>query len=158
MVEARTENPYGTSLLHKPMGIVEAAVGSERNIALGTQHNLHFDAALNGALQCSCETRIEREVGINYLDAVACGIDGSEVELANGLWCGARLTVYDAYGHVVLSGEVGLEDGVARERHTSLKILFAINTLVGSPVPDAKEDVLEGIHLKTRKSAVHVVP
>jgi hypothetical protein len=84
--------------LHQLVGIIESAIGGERDIAPGGEHDLYLDASFHRPLQCLLELGTQSEVGTDELDAVLGIVDGILIEVADGknIWT-TTLTLTNGY-------------------------------------------------------------
>ena len=96
VVKARSVHPNVATSQHELVSIIETAVGSQWNIALGAEHDFYLDSSLNSLFQCFLQLMIKRKVGIDNLYTVFCTVDGRQIELPNdGIAC-SRFAVDDA--------------------------------------------------------------
>ena len=96
VVEARLIEPHVGTALHELMGVVEGAVRSQRDVALGGEHNVYLDASFEGTLDGFVDRWDEGEVGVDDMDRVLCIIDGVDVEIAHHIVGGVGFAVDDA--------------------------------------------------------------
>ena len=145
--------------LHQLVGIIESAIGGERDIAPGGEHDLYLDASFYCPLQCLLELGTQSEVGTDELDAVLGIVDGIHIEVADDILRDMRLTIDDAHRLVISrGGGIGFEILYQVVLFLLAVILLAVDMLSAYLVPHFEEDLLQGIHLAAVDAAVHIVP
>ena len=159
MVESGFVHPHVYALLHQFVNVVEHAVGCQGDVAVGGYHNLNLHPSLGGVLQGFLQLVVERQVGVDELDAVLSEVDGVGVELADNLVAGARFAVDDAH-HFVLSRLSGVGTKVVEILGCAeASIIFlAVNVLSSLLVPNFQEDALQRVHFLSLDAAMHVAP
>ena len=119
--------------LHQLMGIIETAIWSQWNIALGREHDFYLYASFYCILQCLFEFMAQGEVGADNLDAVLCIIDGIHIEISDDILCNMRFAVDDAHCLMIgCSSGVGLEILYQIIFFLLAVILFAVNMLTAN--------------------------
>ena len=88
VVKSRSVHPNVATSFHQLVSIIETAVWSQWDIALGAEHDFYLDSSLNSLFQCFLQLMIKRKVGIDNLYTVFCTVDGRQIELPNdGITC-----------------------------------------------------------------------
>ena len=67
---AKNLTPYIKSVSYTHL--IETTVRSQRNVALGREHDFYFHSSFHSILQCLFEFMTQGEVGADNLDAVLC--------------------------------------------------------------------------------------
>ena len=159
MVEARRVHPYIASRLHQLVGIIEAAIRCQRNIASGREHDLHLYAPFCCILQCLLQLVAQGEVGTDDFDAILCVVDGVDIEITDDILRDMWLSVDDTHRLVIsCGGGIWFEILYQILLFFLAIVFFTINMLSAYFVPHLEEYFLQGIHLASVDAAVHIVP
>ena len=147
-MEARLIQPNGAAFFHQFVGIVEAAVGRQRNVALHRKHYLNLDATLCRVFQGLLYLMVKREVGIYDFNAVFGVANGIGVKLPDNLVRRVRLAVYYPYHLMPCAwAGVGFKTREVAVVARGAKIFIAMNVLLGHLPPHFHEDPLQGVNL-----------
>ena len=96
-MEARRVHPYPATVFHQFVGIVEATIWRQRDVAVGREHYLYLYTTLDSILERFLEFPIQCEVGVDEFDAVLGTVDGVLVEIPDYIIACARLAIDNAH-------------------------------------------------------------
>ena len=160
VMEPRRVHPYPATVFHQFVGIVEATIWRQRDVAVGREHYLYLYTTLDSIFERFLEFPVQCEVGVDELDAVLGTVDGVLVEIPDYIIACARLAIDNAHNLFppTLRGVWFQPCKVRGVGIVTAIILGTMDILPGSLVPHLQEDTLQRIYLVAIQTAMHVMP
>lgn len=159
VMKSRFVYPDFHAVFHQAVDVVEHAVGRKWDVAVCRDHDFHFHSSLDRLAQCPFQFSVEREVGVDNLDAVLCDVDGFEIEFPDNLVRGERFAIDDAHHFPSCRAAcVGFQSFEVVGSVFASEILRSVDVLAADFIPYPQEYLLQGVDLVAVDAAVHVAP